>query len=201
MNILSWLSILTSTVLIIGLLLVFKATLHEKSSYLILLSLSMITLLGSNVVYLIDPSIGTVIKWLNLITLSCLQSSLFGLIRNSKPIFARFPAFLIYLPFIILLFFPLISHQNILTNLLLGTFQAGCIVVALMIYGIHQIKFGFTIWQLLGSIIFLIAFIIFWFVPLENSKALVITEVLVIAGIVAVTVGVNQTYQTKYNVK
>lgn len=200
MNILSWLSILTSIALIIGLMLLFKATLLEKSSYLILLSLSLVTLLVSNVLYLIDFNLDTIIKWLYLFTLSCLQSSLFGLIRSSKPIFARFPGFLIFLPFIVLLFFPLISHQNILSNLLIGTFQAGCILVAVMIYGIQQLKFGLQIWQLIGSMIFSIAFIIYWFVPLGNFNALVIAKILVIAGIIAVTIGINQTYQSKINV-
>ena len=92
-------------------------------------------------------------------------------------------------------------QQNILINLLLGTFQAGCILVALMIYGIHQIKLGVQLWQLLGSITFLLAFLIFWFIPFEGSKAAVISQILVIGSIIAVTIGVNQSYKTKLNVK
>lgn len=175
-----------------GLALISKPTKREKSAHLILLNVAMVFYIANNIVYLVDPGLVDVIKWLNLITLSSLLSSLFGLIRDSKPIFARFPGFLIYLPFITLFFFPLIVDKNILTDLLFGTFQGGCIVVALMIYGIHQLKSGSHIWMLLGAVTFMLAFISYWFLSLESETSLVLANLLVIAGLIQVSYGIKQ---------
>lgn len=179
-----------------GLALISRPTKREKSAYLILLNVAMIFYIANNIIYLVDSDLVDVIKWLKLITLSSLLSALFGLIHESKPIFARFPAFLIYLPFITLFFFPLIIDKNILTDLLFGTFQGGCIVVALMIYGIHQLKLGTHIWMLLGAVTFMVAFITNWFLPLESETSLLLAKVLVIAGIIQVSYGINRTHKT-----
>ena len=196
MTILSWISIFSIIAAFAGLALMSKPTKRDKSAYLILLNIAVVFYLASNIIYLINPDLVDVIKWLKLITLSSLLSSLFGLIHDSKPIFARFPAFLIYLPFITLFFYPLITDKNILTDLLFGTFQGGCIVVALMIYGIHQIKLGTHIWMLLGAITFMVAFISNWFLPLESETSLILSKVLVIAGIIQISYGIKQTHKT-----
>ena len=148
MDVLSWVSIFTIITILIGLASTLKITFSIKSAYLVLLTLALVSYLGSNIIYVIDTGLSTSIKWLNLITLCFLLSSQFGLIRDSQPVFARFPIYLIYLPFILLFFFPLIVSQNVLTNLLIGTLQGGCITVALLMYGIHQFREGHYIWQL-----------------------------------------------------
>lgn len=195
MDILSWISVFSIISVVIGLLLVSKPTMSEKSAYLILLNVATLAYLAGNIVYFIDSNLVEVLKWLKLITLTSLLSALFGLVQSSKPIFARFPSFLIYLPFITLFFFPLITDKTILSDLLFGTFQAGSILVALMVFGIHQLKSGKHLWMLFGVTTFLIAFIIFWFVPMDKYTALILTEILVIAGIIEVSFGIKNIYK------
>tara|TARA_R110002124_G_scaffold48026_1_gene142145 strand:+ start:19798 stop:20406 length:609 start_codon:yes stop_codon:yes gene_type:complete len=201
MDVLSWVSIFTIITILIGLASTLKITFSIKSAYLVLLTLALVSYLGSNIIYVIDTGLSTSIKWLNLITLCFLLSSQFGLIRDSQPVFARFPIYLIYLPFILLFFFPLIVSQNVLTNLLIGTLQGGCITVALLMYGIHQFREGHYIWQLSSSILFLISFIIFWFADFVERIEIISAEILIAFGIILLTTGIYTSNKNKLNVK
>jgi hypothetical protein len=199
MNVLDWISLLTVLSIFVGLVSTFRITTSTKSAYLILLTLSLLAYLVSKLTYIIEPG-SEIIKWSNLLTLCFILSALFGLIRRSKPVFARFPIYLIYLPFIIPFFYPLIIDQNVLTNLLLGTLEAGCIIVSLMIYGIHQIRSGDSIWELIGSISFSISFIIFWFIEVESLTESIFTEILIVIGILFVTTGIHKRNKLLSNV-
>lgn len=197
MDVLSWLSVLTIVSIIIGLASTFKITSTTKSAYLALLTLASVSYLGSNIAYLLGSDI--VIKWLNLITLCFLLSSQFGLIRDSKPIFARFPIYLIFLPFILPFFFPLILHQNVLTNLLIGTLQGGCISVALLMYGIHQFREGNYKWYLSGSFLFLASFIVFWFTDLADGIDTIISKIIIVIAIIFISTGIYKSNKNLLN--
>jgi uncharacterized membrane protein len=114
------------------------------------------------------------------------------LIRESKPVFARFPLVLSFLPFSILLFVPLILEQTVIFNLLLGTFQAGCIVVSLMIFILNQINNQLYKWQIVGSITSLLSFSIFWFTPEFLIDKVIITELLLTFSIYFIVYGVQK---------
>jgi hypothetical protein len=159
----------------------------------------LISYFGSNLVFLIDSGLEEVIKWSNLLSLCFLLSALFGLIRNSKPIFASFPVFLIYIPFIIPFFFPLIINQTVLYNLLIGVLQLGCIIVSIMMYGIHQIRSGNYLGQLSGSICFLLAYLVFWAVDLEYFMQIIITEILIVVGIFLISFGIHKSKKAAIN--
>jgi len=197
MSLLSWVSILGLIIIFYSLSVLIPIILRTRSSFIMLMALSLVAYLGSNLTYLISPDFLTVIRWFNFSSLVLLVSSLFSLIRESKPIFARFPSYLIYLPFITLLFFPLIADQNVITNLLLGTFQVGCVIVGIFMFGISQIKNKDSLLQLVGAFIFLSAISLFWFTPVLPDNKVVITEMLIIAGILITSIGLRKKYLIK----
>lgn len=199
MTVLTWVSILAVLVTLYCIVKIIPLAKKEKSSYLILLSLALTAYLGSNITYVVDENLINPLRWFNFTALVCSISSLFGLIRSSKPVFARFPGYLIYLPFLTLLFFPLVVHQTVITNLLVGTFQAGCIIVALMMYGINQYKNQKSIPQIVGVSLFLISFSIFWFAPLNSELKTVSSELLLIAGLLSLIAGIKNKFKNNLN--
>src|SRR5690606_31703623 len=63
-------------------------------------------------------------------------SGLLILIRQSKPIFARFPLYMTALPFLSVLFFPLILDSYIIKDLLNAIYQAGALLVTGLIFSL-----------------------------------------------------------------
>jgi len=192
MSLLSWVSILLLITLLYSLIIVVTTAKKANSVSLWLLSIAIISYSGSNITFLIKGGSDILIRWFNFSSLVCLVSFLFAMIRESKPIFARFPSYLIYLPFITLLFFPLIVHQSVIVNLLLGTFEIGCATVSIMMYGINHIKNKDSSEHLMAAFVFLTAILFYWFTPLNVDTKTLITELLIVPGIILITKGIKK---------
>ncbi len=200
MDLSSWLSLLNVLVLLFSLYHLITVITIKKSSFLILLSSALLTYLISNVVYLIDDSLIIAIRFLNTASLVCILSALFNLIRESKPIFARFPAILGYLPFVILLFIPLVLDQSVIYNLILGTFQGGALLVSILIFSINQKNQKNYLLLIIGTFVCLISFIFFWMIPLTDDQITVVTELLLITGVLIISLGTKQSQINNPNV-
>ena len=200
MDLSSWLSLLNVLVLLFSMYQLVTVIIVKKSSFLILLSFALLTYLISNVIYLIDDALIIAIRFLNAASLVCILSALFNLIRESKPIFARFPAILGYLPFVILLFIPLVLNQSIIYNLILGTFQGGALIVSILIFSINQKNEKNYSLLIIGTLVCLIAFIFFWMIPLADIQSTVATELLLIAGVLLISLGTKQSQINDPNV-
>lgn len=200
MDLSSWLSLLNVLVLLFSLYQLATVLAVKRSSFLILLSSALLTYLISNIIYLIDDALIVAIRFLNTASLVCVLSALFNLIRESKPIFARFPTILGYLPFVILLFIPLVLDQPVIYNLILGTFQGGALIVSILIFSINQKNQNNYLLLIIGTIVCLIAFILFWMVPLTELQIAVITELLLITGVLLISLGTKQSQINNPNV-
>jgi hypothetical protein len=154
-----------------------------------------------NLFYLLDSGSESTLKWMYILCLCSLLSSLFGYIRDSKPIFARFPIYLIFLPFVLPFFLPLILDQYVLIDLLMATLQGGCVVVALLMFSIHQIRNRNVLLQLISSFIFLFSYIIFWFIEIDELSNLITTQVLLTIGIILLSVGIKNQNKAETNVR
>lgn len=200
MDLSSWLSLLNVLVLLFSLYQLATVIAVKRSSFLILLSSALLTYLISNIIYLIDDALIVAIRFLNTASLVCILSALFNLIRESKPIFARFPTILGYLPFVILLFIPLVLDQSVIYNLILGTFQGGALIVSILIFSINQKNQNNYLLLIIGTIVCLIAFILFWMVPLTELQITVVTELLLITGVLLISLGTKQSQINNPNV-
>lgn len=123
---------------------------------------SICSFLASKIFVLVGPSYlaRDVETWGNFISICLILSALFVIIRDSKPMFARFPIYLTLLPLSGIIFFAIIPTNYAIKDLLELIMQAGAIVVALLIFGVNTYLFKWK-WTFLGSIlIFLCAFMI-----------------------------------------
>ncbi|MEO1023224.1 MAG: hypothetical protein AAFW89_11835, partial [Bacteroidota bacterium] len=62
-------------------------------------------------------------EWGMILSITFSLSALFVLIRNSKPVFARFPVSFTLLPFVVPLGFPFLVESDVLENLLIALYQ------------------------------------------------------------------------------
>lgn len=137
-------------------------------------------------------------EWGNFIAITFALSGLFVKIRNSKPVFARFPMYLTALPLVSILFYPLVLDSLIVKDLIQIIYQGGGIVVAILVLSINQYLYKERGVLLVSSAIFLVAYILNWFiVDFEYSE--VISQILFSLGIVAATFGFKRISDSKNN--
>lgn len=200
MDLSSWLSLLNILVLLFSLYKIITVITIKRSSFLMLLSSALLTYMVSNIIYLVDDSLIVAIRFLNTASLVCILSALFNLVRESKPVFARFPAILGYLPFIILLFVPLVLEKSVIYKLLLGTFQGGALIVSILIFSINQKNQNNYLLMIIGTLVCIISFIFFWMIPLTEKQIIVVTELLLITGVFLISLGAKQSQINTSNV-
>ena len=85
------------------------------------------------------------------LSISLVLSALFVIIRDSKPVFARFPVSLTLLPLIGIIFFAIIPTSYAIKDILELIMQAGAILVALLLFGVNTYLFKWK-WTFLGSV-------------------------------------------------
>tara|TARA_R110000868_G_scaffold304437_27_gene565502 strand:- start:10577 stop:11191 length:615 start_codon:yes stop_codon:yes gene_type:complete len=139
-------------------------------------------------------------EWGDLIAITFTLSGLFIKIRNSKPVFARFPLYLTLLPFLVLLFYPLVVESEVIKDLLQITFQGGAIVVSILVISVNHFLHKNRGVLLLSSMIFLASFI------LKLSSGVIlpiifiqISKILFSVGIITTTIGFKRISNLKNN--
>tara|TARA_B100000965_G_scaffold391825_1_gene400474 strand:+ start:145305 stop:145802 length:498 start_codon:yes stop_codon:yes gene_type:complete len=129
-------------------------------------------------------------EWGDLIGLTLAMSALYEEIRLSKPVFARFPTQLTFLPLIVILFYPLIVDSTVVKELLFQTYEGGMLIVALLLFSNNH-KFYSKSYLLIGGLLLLtVSYIMKWFFY-DLNAAQVLTGVLFSAGLVITTIGLT----------
>lgn len=129
-------------------------------------------------------------EWGDLIAVTTTLSGLFIEIRDSKPVFARFPMYLTFLPFITIVFYPLVIESEAIKDLLKMIYQGGAIVVAILVISINQFLYKQRGFLLTACIIITGAYISFWFldeITLIPGKE--IGKIMFAFGIIVATIG------------
>lgn len=128
-------------------------------------------------------------EWYKLICITIYISGLLVLIRESKPVFARFPLYLTALPFISILFFPFITDSSVIKDLLNAVYQGGALVVTALVFTVNHARNSTgRRYYLIGIGCVIISYIGYWFYFYrQNSEFLWITEILLAAGILITT--------------
>ena len=165
-------------------------------SSLNLRNLTKIYLLGSlccfftvKIYVLIGPSylMRDVESWGNFICINLVLSALFVIIRDSKPMFARFPVYLTLLPLSGIIFFAVIPTSYAIKDILELIMQAGAILVAMLIFGVNTYLFKWK-WTFLGSIM---TFLCAYMIPFINfngpSNGLLLGSILLSLGMILIT--------------
>ncbi|MCG8372064.1 MAG: hypothetical protein MI700_00940 [Balneolales bacterium] len=120
-------------------------------------------LAGVVISYLVLPS-EVAREWGDLVGITFVLCGLFVKIRDSKPVFARFPIVLTFLPTISIFFYPMIADASVIKNLLNITYQGGAIIVGLLLFGLNQLLHKKRMYLLVSCSLFFAAYIFYWFI-------------------------------------
>lgn len=111
-----------------------------------------------------------IIEWGHLFCLAFILSSMAIFIRESKPVFAQFPMAYTALPLFIVISYFFVLDNIVLKEWLFFLYQAGALVIALMMYGVYTYRLNKYIYILAGVVLFLISFITYWSFPEDASS-------------------------------
>ncbi|MBK98120.1 MAG: hypothetical protein CL672_04920 [Balneola sp.] len=129
---------------------------------------SLLSFIISKIYILEGPSylVRDVVAWGNFVSISLVLSALFVIIRDSKPVFARFPIYLTMLPLSGIIFFATIPTSYAIKDILELIMQAGAVLVALLLFCVNTILFEWK-WTFLISIL---AFLCAYIIPIISFK-------------------------------
>lgn len=124
-------------------------------------------------------------QWGKLISITFYISGLLVLIRESKPVFARFPIYLTTLPFISFIFFPLIVDSIVIKELINAIYQGGALVVTVLIFTLNQARESKRRYYIIGIFCIGAAYLSYWIVlkQFDMEEFLWISEILLSIGI------------------
>lgn len=112
-----------------------------------------------------------IVEWGHIVSLAFILSALAIFIRQSKPVFAQFPLVYAALPLLIIFSYILVQNTYALKDWLLSIYQAGAILVALLMYSVYTYKEQRYMYILSGAVLFLFTFLIFWYFPGVQENA------------------------------
>ncbi len=156
--------------------------------------------LGILIDYIVEGGMSLAREWGDLVAITFTLCGLFVKIRNSKPIFARFPLYLTMLPLLVIVFYPLIVDSNVVKELLQITYQGGAIIVSLLVVSINHFLYRQRSFLLISCLVFLLAFSSHWF--LGESFGIVfedLAKILFSIGIIIASIGFKKISDLRTN--
>jgi hypothetical protein len=129
-------------------------------------------------------------QWGKLVSVTIYISGLLVLIRESKPVFARFPVYLTALPFVSFLFFPLIIDSIVIKDLINAIYQGGALIVTVLVFALKQAKKRNRRYYIIGISCVATSYLSYWLVfNRSTSVELVwVSEILLCVGILFATI-------------
>ncbi len=146
----------------------------------------------------IDPILAR--EWGDLISITLVLCALFVKIRNSKPVFARFPLPMTLLPLVGIFFYPMIIQADVVKDLLRITYQGGAIIVGILVITINHLMYKHRSLLLLSTVIFAIAYVGYWFIDWPDFEYLEVTSIMLMAvGMLLGAFGFKKVSKSKLN--
>lgn len=108
-------------------------------------------------------------EWGTVYCIALILSSLLLYVRESKPEFSRFPLFYVAFPLVIVISYLLVYDTVLLKNWLLGIYQGGAAVVAVLMYGIYFYRESMYQTPFIGALLFLITYLMYMILPLSYN--------------------------------
>lgn len=200
-----WSSLVLFLVALAGAFQSFRLRKYETESKFIGYSIALLVLAITQLAIVLDEGLTDVdlysddiVEWGHIVILSFILSSLTIFIRHSRPDFAQFPRIYALLPFLIVFSYFLVYDTFTIKQWLISIYQAGGILVALLMYSSYIYKKGREYVTVLGGVLtLLITYILYWFVPGVDDSYQWIWKFLIAASIVIFFFGYHQIL-TKY---
>lgn len=109
-------------------------------------------------------------------------------IRRLRPEISRYPYPFVYVPLLILLFYPLIQGTVALTNIILMIIQGGSVAASLFLTIAHYDLFKKRWVAILNVILLLSAYVIFWYLPVLFDTRIWMWQSLLAAGMITAAI-------------
>ncbi|MDR9416697.1 MAG: hypothetical protein RI564_10460 [Gracilimonas sp.] len=186
MNTAKWIDLVVSLSFGTVFFLLLKLFIRQRSLIIIYFGLAALAIATPYAIDLVQVEMPIdVFEWGKLISITFYISGLLVLIRESKPVFARFPAYLTTLPFISFLFFPLIIDSFVIKDLINAIYQGGALVVTVLVFTLNQIRKTKRRYYIIGISSIGAAYMSYWFVfkQMNNPDLIWIAEILLSVGI------------------
>lgn len=154
-----------------SILILFNIAYASKSLSNFLFGLAILSfLLGIGLSYFqqIDPILAR--EWGDLVGITLVLCALFVKIRNSKPVFARFPLPMTLLPLVGIFFYPMIIQADVVKDLLRITYQGGAIIVGILVISINHLMYKQRSLLLVACLIFAISYVSYWFIDFPDLQ-------------------------------
>ena len=112
------------------------------------------------------------------------------MIRESKPIFARFPVYLTALPFVSFLFFPLIIDSIVIKDLINAIYQGGALIVTVLVFALKQAKKRNRRYYIIGITGVATSYLSYWLIFNRSTSVdmVWVSEILLCVGILFATI-------------
>jgi hypothetical protein len=143
----------------------------------------------------LTAAVAFIVEWGHIICLAFILSSLAVFIRESKPVFAQFPLLYTALPLLIVISYVLVHDTYALKTWLIAIYQGGAITVSLLMYSVYTYRRNEYLMILSGVVVFLIAYLFFWYIPELQESLAWIWKLLVGAAMIITVFGYEQTEQ------
>lgn len=185
-----WIDLVVTLSLGTSSLALIRSYLRQHFLYNLYFSLAALVLMVPYIFDLLDLSFAnSLFEWGKLIAVTFYISGLLALIRDSKPVFARFPFYLTMLPFVSFLFFPLIIDSIVIKNLINLIYQGGALAVTVLIFSLNQAKKRRRRYFIIGISSVIASYLSYWliFTRTPNTHYDWIAEILLSIGILLVT--------------
>jgi len=112
-----------------------------------------------------QSTVEIIFAWAEIVAVALVLCYLALLIRDSKPVFARFPFAFTALPLLIIITFPLVQNTIVLKDWVIGLYEGGALLIGLLVFGVKTSKDERFTLLTAGLLIFLGCFLAVWLVP------------------------------------
>ncbi len=131
-----------------------------------------------------------IFEWGRLASITIYISGLSVLIRDSKPVFARFPQYLTALPFVSFLFFPFIIDSMVIKDLINAVYQGGALVVTVLVFTVKLARQKGRRYYIIGLGSIVAAYLGYWlYLSRSGTDAFNwISEILFSVGILIIVI-------------
>jgi len=184
-----WYSLVACISALVGIAIHIRYRLFTTKAALFLLVALICTAFGYGASLLVSlvstlPQIVTlIIDYAWIVATSFTLTALANILRNDKPGFARYPFLFTLLPLLIIPVFALISDTILIKNWVLGLFQAGALLISVLLFGLMAMREKTFRSILLTWPFFAASWTLKWILP-DLSSTYWLVPILLSAGII-----------------
>ncbi len=170
---------------------------HKSLTYAFF-SVSLVSLIVSCFFSMFEQLPVAGVEWGNLVSIVLAICGLFALVRESKPVFARFPVYMVFLPLLSVIFYPLTIDAQVIKDLIIATYQGGALAVAFLFLITENLKREEKeFYSLSGVGLCAVSFVLFWFIRLPEITNRSLSVLLLGIGVILIASGFSKRMRLK----